>query len=448
VLPYELYAYKLVDGQPANANQIFSYTLQFWGGSTWTTLAADLHNGQMRIGSAKTEIEPYKIGYTVYPQNLNMQAGSDYYFLLTENDTTGTGYTGDTAKILVVIHNTQNNTASASNSVDYYLYKSTDNKFSKLDSTFDEGDSDHIKTSTDIEQPDNIPVFKNLSTTKVVVTKQWGEEGDTGAEAFAFDIDIALFRKLDGQDDSEAVQVDKITLKKENTTKTVEFTNLDRCDENGNLYVYFVKEYCGETEFVPDVNVINEFKLKSITSYEVEGGEGFVLTNVPVITLEKEWTQKGKPISKDSSSVTVRLYQGKNGKAAKAIGDYTLYAKDGWKQTVEVPRGYGNQQYVYYIVELRLDNSEYDESALITYVASDGMGVRSGTKASDVCVFAKSGSVLKLKVVNEIGDNVLPSAGGIGDLPYMAAGEGTAVAGLLGTGLYYKKKKDEDQEEE
>jgi LPXTG-motif cell wall-anchored protein len=42
--------------------------------------------------------------------------------------------------------------------------------------------------------------------------------------------------------------------------------------------------------------------------------------------------------------------------------------------------------------------------------------------------------------------NALPRTGGIGDLPYLATGLGTAVAGLLGAGVYSRKKKKDDEE--
>jgi LPXTG-motif cell wall-anchored protein len=51
-----------------------------------------------------------------------------------------------------------------------------------------------------------------------------------------------------------------------------------------------------------------------------------------------------------------------------------------------------------------------------------------------------------LTITNELGDNVLPSTGGVGDIPYMATGLGTAVAGLFGAGVYSRKKKKDDEE--
>ena len=42
--------------------------------------------------------------------------------------------------------------------------------------------------------------------------------------------------------------------------------------------------------------------------------------------------------------------------------------------------------------------------------------------------------------------NELPHTGGMGDIPYLATGLGTAVAGLLGAGVYSRKKKKDDEE--
>jgi LPXTG-motif cell wall-anchored protein len=440
--PYEIYAYKLVDGQPANSGHNFTFTLKMWNGSSWQNLANDLRNGKMRTKNGDSDIDPYKIGYTIYPSDLGMTAGNgnDYYFLLTENSTEGTGYTKDAEKILVKIKHYKDNAPGVTNEVCYYLFKSTDENYTRLDTSSYSGDEAHRKKSTDINDVNNIPVFKNHSTTKVVVKKQWGVDGDTGAKDYAFDVNIVLFRKLEGHDNSQAEQVESKTLTK--GSESVEFTDLLRSDDSGTPYEYFVKEYCGDTEFVLNGNVINEFRLKSITPFEVTDGEGFLLTNVPVITLEKEWTKNGTPITKEEGSVTVRLYQGKNGQPAVSLGEYTLSAENNWKQIVEVPRGYNSniQSYTYYIVELKLDGTENGESALITYIAEDGKSTKTGTNPSKVYARAMNGSVLKLRVVNEIGDNVLPETGGNGVGQFAAIGALLIAIAFAGMMLFRKRR--------
>ncbi|RKM61184.1 LPXTG cell wall anchor domain-containing protein [Butyrivibrio sp. CB08] len=109
------------------------------------------------------------------------------------------------------------------------------------------------------------------------------------------------------------------------------------------------------------------------------------------------------------------------------------------------------RNYCYYVREYVLDtmtNEYVEKKNLVIYTTS--YKNKSSVNWNEVYAFgnANEDPNFTLTVTNEVGDNVLPSTGGIGDIPYMAAGAGTAVVGLLGTGLYYKKKKDEDQEEE
>ena len=111
------------------------------------------------------------------------------------------------------------------------------------------------------------------------------------------------------------------------------------------------------------------------------------------------------------------------------------------------PEG-SNEYYRYYVQEIiKKDNDKYvDKTEFVTYSSSYNL---SDTDWNAVYAYADSSKdpMFTLTVTNEIGSNVLPSAGGMGDIPYMATGVGTAVAGLLGAKAYSRKKKKDDEEE-
>lgn len=104
--------------------------------------------------------------------------------------------------------------------------------------------------------------------------------------------------------------------------------------------------------------------------------------------------------------------------------------------------------YRYYVREYLYDSisRQYvEKNDLVVYKASNE---ETSHKWNDVYAFGSTDSLSNstLYIYNELGGNVLPSTGGMGDLPYMATGVGTAVAGLLGAGAYSKKKKRDDEE--
>lgn len=341
---------------------------------------------------------------------------------------------------------------------DYYVaetkvpegFTSSNPESKKLKVIFPEGEITGTITGT--------AEIKNSELMKVVVKKQWGFDGDPYAKDQSFDVSIQLLRKLSGEGDDKYVAVEekKATIRK--GEESVTFTDLPKTDANGTAYEYYVQESVGNKVFKLNGDSINGFKLKSIEPFEVENGVGIKLTNVPVMLIEKIFTVNGTELTKEQAcerfpdtQIFVHLY--KSFEANPTL--ITLNAGNNWQQEVEITRGNtgdnGDQQYSYYIVEYNAaSKTDYPESVTIMYFRYIGDDVASSAVGSDLKVKGDeiTSASLKLQVRNDLGGNVLPSTGGIGDLPYMAAGAGTALVGVLGTGLFYKKKKDEDQEEE
>ena len=426
---YELYAYKVVDGIIPQSNEKFSFTLRFWNGSSWDTLADDLQNGSMRTGSGDTPIESYRIGYTVEPSKLGMEVGdsNDYYFLFTENTENLEGYTAEPAKILVKIKYYTKYTPQYP--IIYYLYDENDPHYTSVE-TNPSGNNNATRNGTDILDLSTLPVFKNHALTQVEVIKQWGENGTHNGKDFTFDIDVVLKRKHVGEEDSAYVEVDRKTIAKGSTSAL--FNNLPVYDKDTNTkYEYAVDEYYGDTQFILNGKSVNGFKL---TNYTVsEDGKVITLVNQPVIIIEKVWTKNGVPISyedtKDFGEVFVNVYQrySEDKPIAKAV---ELSYDNKWKQELVLPRIFINknahsQQYYYYIVECNSKGEEVGTGYITTYSATGGnSGVSDGKTA---IVYADNENTyniteLKLIVTNERGDNVLPSTGGTGTAPLIALG--------------------------
>ena len=110
--------------------------------------------------------------------------------------------------------------------------------------------------------------------------------------------------------------------------------------------------------------------------------------------------------------------------------EYTVKESDSYTSEYAISYSYGGQEYlVNNQKKITVEGQEcYDTGYVMTLT---------GTSYGEVTITNR-----------RVTTNSLPSTGGIGDIPYMAVGAGSALAGLLGTGLYYKKKKDEDQEED
>lgn len=122
-----------------------------------------------------------------------------------------------------------------------------------------------------------------------------------------------------------------------------------------------------------------------------------------------------------------------------------------WEVTLKnVPRYSveSGKEYTYYIQELNGSNEGIDETPGIEYYSIVGE-TKSKVTTNYREVSISLGSTLETLVlvcINTRSMNVLPSTGGVGDIPYMATGLGTAVAGLVGAKAYSKKKKKDDEE--
>lgn len=182
------------------------------------------------------------------------------------------------------------------------------------------------------------------------------------------------------------------------------------------------------------------------------------------LIVKKEWESEGvslnKTITDTFSPVTVRVWQTYEGGTAVPYPDVesskVVLSKDiAWQETFQnVPRFTENgKEYKYFIQELNSSNQGIEAgTAGVRYYNSKtvaGVATTSDktTNFSEVAIAAgNDAQTLVLVCINTRSLNVLPSTGGMGDLPYMATGLGTAVAGLLGAGAYSKKKKKDDEE--
>ncbi len=126
-VPVELNVGKLVDGKTPEAEDVFSFTLKKYDEKNkgWQTLANDLHN------------DFDKISYTIEdPQSVGMEYGKGnvYYFMFTENDTTGT-YIKDNSAILAKVEYEEGQGDAAIKGISYY--KVDAENAAKLNAGFD-----------------------------------------------------------------------------------------------------------------------------------------------------------------------------------------------------------------------------------------------------------------------------------------------------------------------
>ncbi len=299
--------------------------------------------------------------------------------------------------------------------------------------------SERVVTITNNEDPSYAP-------TQLIVQKQWGDN-DPGVGAVTFDIEITLLRKLEGEKDSKYVEVEKRTLEK--GKESVGFTDLPSRNADGKKYVYSAKEsYQGETFYLNGKSV-NGFKLKKIEDFKVENGTGIRFINVPVIVIEKEFNLGGKTLTVEEAkaakkeTVFVNLYSGGNGIETKLVKKaIPLGSGNGWHEEIEAPRSWSSKkQYTYYIKECNSDGEEYSQSSLITYYAyENGKKTKSGTDPTGALVYGRNKSVLKLKVVNYQGTNVLPKTGGEGTTQYIAFGILLMAIAFSGFMLFKKRE--------
>ncbi|MBE5827216.1 MAG: hypothetical protein E7307_11320 [Butyrivibrio sp.] len=439
--PYTLEVLKYVDGKAATSDQTFSFTLKYWDADKlqWQVLATDIKNGSIVDGNEteKDSSHTNKVSYVVHPSALGMEVGenNDYYFMFTENTSGVTGYTTDPNKILVKIKHYKEETDTVKNEICYYIYTPEDAKYLTIETNPSEDDAHWISDAENI-------AFYNYSSTSIEVIKKWGENGSHNGHSSTFDITAVLKRRHVGEDGSKYVEVARKNIAK-GTTYAL-FNDLPVYDKDtGGEYEYAVDEYYGDEILVLNGESVNGYKL---TDYTVsEDGKVITLVNQPVIIIEKEWTKNGKPIleeeAKSFGTVFVNVYQGRSNKdpvqIAKAL---PLSGENNWRQEIVVPRiyinGNGNaQQYMYYIVECNRDGEETGTGYITTYSASGG---KSGQEQGNAAIVYGSSHLaeLKLMVTNERGVNVLPDSGGIGDVPFKAAGLFLAMLSLIGAIIY------------
>ncbi|MBO4912464.1 MAG: hypothetical protein J5504_07040, partial [Butyrivibrio sp.] len=138
-VPVELKAGKLVDGKTPEADDVFSFTLKMYDEKNkgWQTLSSDIHN------------DFDKISYSIDdPQSLGMEYGKGnvYYFMFTENDTTGT-YIKDASAILAKVEYEEGKNSDIKG-ISYY--KINEEQANKLNSGFDK------KYYSDKNKTDNV----------------------------------------------------------------------------------------------------------------------------------------------------------------------------------------------------------------------------------------------------------------------------------------------------
>ncbi len=126
-VPVELKVGKLVDGKTPEAEDVFSFTLKKYDEKNkgWQTLSNDIHN------------DFDKISYTIEdPQSVGMEYGKGnvYYFMFTENDTTGT-YIKDTSALLAKVEYEEGQGDAAIKGISYY--KINADEANKLNTRFD-----------------------------------------------------------------------------------------------------------------------------------------------------------------------------------------------------------------------------------------------------------------------------------------------------------------------
>lgn len=171
------------------------------------------------------------------------------------------------------------------------------------------------------------------------------------------------------------------------------------------------------------------------------------------LEIEKKWTSSGNPVENPNQLVNVKIYRKgtDNNKILlkwKATSTTTGKYEEASTGTEIVEIGSGTN----WVIELQLDPKASKDSTyyvqevlpvntLVTYKS----GSVSNSDWESVPITANNG-VFSMTIVNELGGNVLPSTGGVGELPYMATGLGAVVAAVLGSVAYKKKKEEDDLE--
>ena len=90
---------------------------------------------------------------------------------------------------------------------------------------------------------------------------------------------------------------------------------------------------------------------------------------------------------------------------------------------------------------------EAGESETMSFITKDEKKVEAANTGYSMKVVGSGNDYGTVLITNtKVVSNSLPSTGGVGDIPYLATGAGAAVAALLGTGVYSRKKKKDDEE--
>ena len=400
----------------------------------------------------------------------NMEVGKTYYFMFVE------GNADNSNRVQTTIDN-----AIMAVKVDYYV-----DQTNVVRTYYRIADQDAIDTilannasvvdyCTDANYIDPVNAgFYNKTPTKVSVIKNWNQNSTDDI----WDITVVLKRRVSGGDFEE---VERFVIPASDyymsggmaTSKAYNFEDLEAFDENGNAYEYAADEYydngselvqlnplkyvvydasgnvINESSASEDsVGIVNGYKnSENRTDIGADGSTTITLTNTPYIKLKKVWTLDGNPVppaeTTEFGTVFVNLYKSyDDGSLEFFKGPIALSPGNEWTAEVAVP-----DRVKYHIVECdSTGQNEYRNAPKITYYAF----FKDQQTAMDTNwenVYAEGINTM-LEVSNERSGNVLPKSGGIGELPYVVAGAGTAIMSLMGAGacLLGKRRKKEDEE--
>ena len=408
------------------------------------------------------------INYPVDAVAWELQPGNTYYFVFGEKPSDAASISCDKAIMVAKVDYYTNG-----DNVDKTYYRIADEAtVAPIHENFDSciGLADLCTDGNAV--PENEAGFYNKSSMKLIVVKNWAQASTDNI----WDVTVKVKRRVK---DGEFEDVDQFVIgasecsshdgQIRSTEHVIE--NVDSCDANGNAYEYVAEEYFNNgselikltpinlisldaagnvvsknIEAEEAVSTVNGYKLtESKTSYDEAGNVRVEFTNTPYIKIKKIWTVNGTEVSykdtKDFGSVFVNLYKSNGGSMELYKGPITLSYGGEWMAEVAVPDA-GK----YHIIECdSTGETEYRDAPNITY-SSYSKDTQISTGADWQSVFTEGNNAM-LVVANERSGNVLPSTGGIGELPILIAGLGTAVSALVGGTVYKNRRKKEDSEE-
>lgn len=197
------------------------------------------------------------------------------------------------------------------------------------------------------------------------------------------------------------------------------------------------------------------------------------------LVVKKEWKKVDGSEDQHLAPLAVKIFRRAGNDSWKLFKEVELGTGNNWTWDSEkdLPEGEAillqnakGEKYQYCAREDDENITKYDVT--YTYTDAKGVSIVYGTDGSDATKYKRVSTIgdqttyttvdrdtVALSVAgNEtnygtititnknIYSNALPRTGGIGDLPYLATGLGTAVVGLLGAGVYSRKKKKDDEE--